>query len=240
MKTWVRRSLNVGALTAGALLASGAAGAAAQADPTMTSTDNVGIGNGTQVLLPVQAPINLCGNAVGVLGAASAGCAGGSAASLDPEWGYHHYRQHAGGGPTMITTDNTGILNGTQVYAPVQVPINACGNAVAVAGVAGAGCEGGADADLDGDQPDHDRPDHADKPDKGHGGYEPADLPKAELVATSGGGTTMITSGNVGVLNGTQALVPVQIPINVCGNAIGVLGVANAACEGGASATNEL
>jgi hypothetical protein len=227
MNTWVRRSLNVGALTAGALLASGAAGAAAQAGPSMTSTDNVGIGNGTQLLLPVQAPINICGNAVAVAGVASADCEGGSAASLDPEWGYDHYRRHSGGGPTMISNDNVGILNGTQVYAPVQVPINACGNAVGVLGVAGAGCEGGAEAELDDDR--H-REGKGHGKGKGNGGYEEAERPKAEAVAASSGDATMITSGNVGVLNGTQALVPVQIPINVCGNAISVLGVAHAGC----------
>jgi hypothetical protein len=248
MNTWVRRSLNVGALTAGALLASGAAGAAAQAGPSMTSTDNVGIGNGTQLLLPVQAPINICGNAVAVAGVAGAGCEGGSAASLDPEWGYDHYRRHSGGGPaampaaslrsdaTTSTDRNVGILNGTQVYAPVQVPINACGNAVGVLGVAGAGCEGGAEAELGGDRPEK----HYGKGKgkgkgkghgKGHGGYEEAEHPDAEAVAASSGDATMITSGNVGVLNGTQALVPVQVPINVCGNAISVLGVAHAGCE---------
>jgi len=248
MNTWVRRSLNVGALTAGALLASGAAGAAAQAGPSMTSTDNVGIGNGTQLLLPVQAPINICGNAVAVAGVAGAGCEGGSAASLDPEWGYDHYRRHSGGGPTMTSNGNVGILNGTQVYAPVQVPINACGNAVGVLGVAGAGCDGGADAEIGGDRPEQ----HYGKGKgkghgkgkgnghgKGYGGYEEAGHPEAEAAAGSsgGGGGTMLTSGNLGVLNGTQALVPVQIPINICGNAIAVLGSAEAGCQGGATAT---
>jgi hypothetical protein len=240
MNTWVRRSLNVGALTAGALLASGAAAGAAQAGPGMTSTDNVGIGNGTQLLLPVQAPINICGNAVAVAGVAGAGCQGGSAASLDPEWGYDHFRRHSG--PGLATNDNVGLLNGTQVYAPVQVPINACGNAVAVAGVAGAGCQGGADAALDGDRPGkHHGKGKGKGKGKGHGGYEDAEQPEAGAVASSGGDATAmsaashhsdatITSGNLGVLNGTQALVPVQIPINICGNAVSLLGVAGAGC----------
>ena len=40
MKTWVRRSLNAGALTAGALMAAGTAAHAA--DPTLVSSDNLG------------------------------------------------------------------------------------------------------------------------------------------------------------------------------------------------------
>lgn len=236
MKTWVRHSLNVGALTAGALLASGAA---AHAQPTMLSTDNVGLLNGTQALIPIQAPINVCGNAVAVAGFAAAGCQGGSAAELDPEWSFRHFQ--------MVSSDNIGIGNGTQVFAPIQAPVDVCGNAVAVAGAATAGCEGGASADLDGEHESkgkgHGKGHGYGKghgKGKGHGpgsyGYEPATAPAAEVVATSAGDPTMITSGNIGVLNGTQALVPIQIPINVCGNAIGVLGAATAGCEGGATA----
>ncbi|BCJ49081.1 hypothetical protein Asp14428_05560 [Actinoplanes sp. NBRC 14428] len=33
---------------------------------------------------------------------------------------------------------------------------------------------------------------------------------------------------NVGVLNGNSVVVPVHIPVNVCGNAIAVLGIAGA------------
>jgi hypothetical protein len=33
--------------------------------------------------------------------------------------------------------------------------------------------------------------------------------------------------GNVGLLNGNQAYIPVHIPINVCGNSIALLGLAN-------------
>lgn len=33
--------------------------------------------------------------------------------------------------------------------------------------------------------------------------------------------------GNLGLLNGNQAYIPVHIPINVCGNSIAVLGLAN-------------
>ncbi|MCP2326237.1 hypothetical protein HDA40_004744 [Hamadaea flava] len=139
MKTWVRRSLNAGALTAGALLATGTA---AHADATLVSSDNVGILNGTQVLLPVQAPIDVCGNAVAVGGAAGAGCVGGSAAMLSPEWGWAHYQAKTG--------PNIGIGNGTQIIAPIQVPVDVCGNAVAVLGQAYAGCEGGASATITG------------------------------------------------------------------------------------------
>ncbi|HEY8474291.1 MAG TPA: chaplin family protein [Natronosporangium sp.] len=230
MRTWVRHSLNVGALTAGALLAGTGA---AHAQPAMVSTDNVGIANGTQVFAPIQAPVDVCGNAAAVGGFATAGCEGGSAAELDPEWTFRHFQ--------MLSTDNVGIGNGTQVFAPIQAPVNVCGNAVAVGGAAAAGCEGGANADLE--LPGSDR--HKPKYDYQAASPVAADSPVAARVSTPGvegvadasGTATMISSGNLGVLNGTQAAIPVQIPINICGNSIAVLGVATAACEGGARAS---
>lgn len=43
------------------------------------------------------------------------------------------------------------------------------------------------------------------------------------------------TSGDGGVLSGNQVIVPIAIPVNVCGNAVAVIGIAGAGCKGGAS-----
>lgn len=48
----------------------------------------------------------------------------------------------AGSGP--VTSGDGSILGGNQVIAPITAPINACGNALAVLGLAGAECRGGA------------------------------------------------------------------------------------------------
>lgn len=254
MRTWVRRSLNAGALTAGALLV---AGSAAQAAPIMASTDNTGVLNGTQALLPVQAPIDLCGNAVAAAGNAFAACTGGSAATLDPEWSFHHYRAESG--PALVSTGNVGIGNGTQVFAPIQAPVDVCGNAVSVLGFGAAACQGGATAEA-GQQPESPRQKDKSYPkqpgyqkdtgkdnskgakDGGKGkpivakpgyGYQPGgQYPESGSVDP-----TLISSGNTGILNGTQLFAPIQLPINICGNAIAILGTANASCDGGATAT---
>ncbi|MDG4823819.1 chaplin family protein [Asanoa sp. WMMD1127] len=56
----------------------------------------------------------------------------------------------------------------------------------------------------------------------------PAELPAA---ARFGSGVSHIASGqNAGILNGTQVVVPIQIPVNVCGNSLAVLGGAAASC----------
>ncbi|GAA2210359.1 hypothetical protein GCM10009850_058180 [Nonomuraea monospora] len=44
----------------------------------------------------------------------------------------------------IVTNGGGGVLSGNQVVAPITAPINVCGNAVAVIGVAVAGCKGGA------------------------------------------------------------------------------------------------
>ncbi|MEV4565236.1 chaplin family protein [Nonomuraea sp. NPDC049419] len=45
-----------------------------------------------------------------------------------------------------------------------------------------------------------------------------------------------ITNGTGGVVSGNQLHVPIVAPINVCGNAIAVIGLAVAGCKGGAHA----
>jgi hypothetical protein len=40
-------------------------------------------------------------------------------------------------------------------------------------------------------------------------------------------GNDMHSSDNFGLLNGNQANFPIHIPLNVCGNSIAVLGLAN-------------
>jgi ChpA-C len=43
------------------------------------------------------------------------------------------------------------------------------------------------------------------------------------------------TSGEYGLLSGNQAVVPISIPINACGNSVALLGLAGSHCRGGAS-----
>jgi hypothetical protein len=54
----------------------------------------------------------------------------------------------------------------------------------------------------------------------------------------TGGGQT--TSGAGSVLGGNQVNVPISVPINVCGNAIAILGIAEAGCQGGAAVLGNL
>jgi len=209
-KRILRNASLVGAMAAGAVLM---AGGAAQAAPDLTSAGNNGILNGNQAVVPIQIPINVCGNAVAVLGVAGAGCDGG--ASADQSWSHgkkhHNGWKESGVLGDMTSAGNQGIANGNQIQAPIQVPINACGNAVgALIGVAGAGCDGGSTADI-----------------SKHGKHHESGKVTEDLA---------LTAGNQGIGNGNQLIAPIQAPINVCGNAVAVAGAAGAGCDGGAKA----
>jgi hypothetical protein len=134
---------------------------------------------------------------------------------------------HGGGrGVDMTSAGNFGLLNGTQVFAPISIPVNVCGNAVAVAGLSRAQCKGGASVKESGYR-------HA-----GGSAYRTAgDWDGGGWGGGHGGGrgVDMTSAGNFGLLNGTQVFAPISIPVDVCGNAVGVLGAAQAACKGGAS-----
>ncbi len=84
---------------------------------------------GNQIHAPINAPINICGNAIGN---AVAGCEGGAKISGH---GGHFYGGH--------TSGRHSILGGNQIDAPINAPINVCGNSAAVLGHALAGCQGG-------------------------------------------------------------------------------------------------
>jgi hypothetical protein len=69
-------------------------------------------------------------------------------------------------------------------------------------------------------------------------------LTAAGIVAAAASGALLLgspanagvgTSGDGGVLSGNQVIVPVSIPVNVCGNAVAVVGISGAGCKGGAT-----
>ncbi|MFF2196180.1 chaplin [Streptomyces sp. NPDC058157] len=106
-----------------------------------------------------------------------------------------------------------GLLSGNLVQLPVHVPVNVCGNTVSVVGVlnpaAGNRCT---HADPDGGHPDP-RPSHPSKPGAGQGGG----------AAAQGRG-----KDSPGVLSGNGLQLPVDLPLNVSGNSVSVVGAGNA------------
>ncbi|MGR4883772.1 chaplin [Streptomyces sp. LARHCF249] len=101
-----------------------------------------------------------------------------------------------------------GLLSGNLVQLPVHVPVNVCGNTVSVVGVlnsaAGNRC-------VNGEHPEP-RPSHPSKQGAGNGGGAVAD----------GRG-----KDSPGVLSGNGLQLPVDLPVNVSGNAVSIVGVGN-------------
>ncbi len=243
MKTWVRKTLSVGVLAAGALLF---APGAAQADVSQNTSDNVGILNGTQVFAPIAVPLNVVGNSIGVAGEANSA---GSGINF-VESGKDRKRGGKGGRVSQHSSDNFGIANGTQAYLPISVPVNVVGNAAAVLGLAnasGVGVNHVESAKTEGKRVGQDSSDNYGVL-NGTQVYAPIDVPinlcgnalsilglaQSQAACVNGGGhrresVSQDSSDNYGIANGTQVYAPISAPLNVAGNSIGVAGEANSA-----------
>ena len=207
MKTWVRKSLNVGVLSAGFLLVAGSA-----ANANVTTANNGGLATGNQVGAVAQVPVTISGNATGILGVAqSSGGAGSSAAAAS-----------AGAG-AMSTGANTGLANGNQLGLTAQAPIIACGNSVGILGFAGATC-GGASGSSTGGTTSY----GAGATSFGASGHH-----SASAAGLAGG--ALSTGGNGGLATGNQVGGALQVPVTVCGNAISLFGSSSASCAGGST-----
>ncbi|MET8169618.1 chaplin [Streptomyces sp. NPDC005329] len=97
-----------------------------------------------------------------------------------------------------------GLISGNGIQLPVHLPVNLCGNTVNVVGVlnpaAGNTCANKGAAAAPGK----------------HG-------------ASSGGGATArgVTQDSPGVVSGNGVQLPVHLPVNVSGNSVNVVGIAN-------------
>jgi LPXTG-motif cell wall-anchored protein len=92
------------------------------------AADSPGVLAGNAVQVPVHVPVNLCGNTVNVVGL------------LNPVFGNHcaNVSTHPGGGGSVAhggAHGSPGVGSGNAVQAPVDVPLNVCGNGVSVVGL---------------------------------------------------------------------------------------------------------
>jgi len=94
-----------------------------------SSSNSPGIISGNTIQVPVDVPVNLCGDTVNVVGVAN-GAKG-------------NHCHNAGGGSTAVgsSSNSPGVLSGNTVQLPISVPVNVCGDSVNVVGV-GNGAEG--------------------------------------------------------------------------------------------------
>ncbi|MFF1357038.1 chaplin [Streptomyces sp. NPDC058297] len=137
MRQVTRKGLITVAAATGVLAVSGGY-AHADSGAEGGSSGSPGVLSGNTIQLPVDIPVNACGNTVNVVGllnpASGNDCSNTSKPGGGRPGGSHH---HHGGGATAEggTSDSPGVGSGNHVQVPVHVPVNACGNSVSVIGL---------------------------------------------------------------------------------------------------------
>ncbi|MFE9825241.1 chaplin family protein [Streptomyces sp. NPDC005791] len=149
---------------AGGVLALGGGYAHADAGAAGGASNSPGVLSGNSIQIPVDVPVNVCGNSVDVVGllnptsgndcgngpsdsghaytsdgGSSSGHGSGSQASghedvHDSGAGTGRHRA-SGSSAQAETTGSPGILSGNQVQVPVEVAVNVCGNSVTIGGL---------------------------------------------------------------------------------------------------------
>ncbi|MET9361010.1 chaplin [Streptomyces sp. NPDC006632] len=121
--------------------------------------------------------------------------------------GYAHADSSADGS----AISSPGVLAGNAVQLPVHLPVNACGNTVDVLGLLNPAA-GNACANTSG------------------GTHRDAGRPGATHSGNGGGASASgAEKGSPGVLSGNGLRLPIDLPVNISGNSVSVVGVGNPA-----------
>ncbi|MFB9803572.1 chaplin family protein, partial [Streptomonospora salina] len=235
-------SLSASLLAAGLV---GAAPATAFAEPE--SDGSGGIASGNQVNVPADVKAELCGNALSVLGISKADCTRVAEVL---------YASSDEGQDSPQTDGSGGIASGNQINIPVDAALDVCGNSAAIGGVAESDCTSVVNKLVEESDEGQDSPqtDGSGGIASGNQINIPVDIAldvcgnsvavlgasKSEcttvvnVIEESGGGDegqdSPQTDGSGGVASGNQIDVPVDAAADICGNAVSVLGVAEAQC----------
>ncbi|MBB6436466.1 chaplin [Streptomyces candidus] len=135
---------------AGGVLALSGGHAYADSGADGTASNSPGVLSGNSLQVPVDAPVNACGNTVSVVGALNPAMGNKCANKSEPAkpgkprqsdrpgpakpgtGGTHTERGSSAHGDT---SDSPGVGSGNNVKVPVHLPVNACGNSVDVIGL---------------------------------------------------------------------------------------------------------
>ncbi len=229
----------------------GGTGAAGGSDSGSSATavteHSGGILSGNTVQAPVNLPLNVCGNQVNAAAvhnkAHGSTCGTGGGPGSDAGNG-------GGSSATAVTEHSGGILSGDIIQAPVNVPLNACGNQANVIAVknkvAGTDCTTGGPGDGQAASSATAVTLHSGGIGSGLQVQTPIDVPvnacgnQATVIGVLNrvGGVTCVTdSGSSsatgiiahsgGIASGDSAQVPINVPVNACGNQVNVVAVKN-------------
>lgn len=201
--------------------------------PSQETSGLAGVLSGTQAALPVQVPITVSGNAISVLGSSTTEVVVPSTQNVEVQ----------GPAGSNVTDGSQGVVSGSQVLAPVQVPVSISGNALSV-------LEDAETSNVDDSSSAQPSVNDAPATTTGSNGLlsgtqvvAPITVPVSlsgnalsvldeatsqttpDSTGTSGTGLAS-TESNDGLLGGTQIIAPIAIPLDLSGNAISVVGPA--------------
>ncbi|MFE6711304.1 chaplin family protein [Streptomyces sp. NPDC057695] len=137
---------------------------------------------------------------------------------------------HADAGAQGAAVGSPGVGSGNTVQLPVHVPVNVCGNTVSVVGLLnpafGNSCANRS-AEREPDGYGSEGGTHKDEPGTPRGGEQAGGSHGGG--SSNGGGSTAEThaAGSPGVLSGNGLQLPVDLPVNVSGNSVNVVGILN-------------
>ncbi|MFD9433614.1 chaplin [Streptomyces sp. NPDC060002] len=173
---------------------------------------------------------------------------------------------HADSGANGAATDSPGVLSGNSVQAPVNIPVNVCGNTVDVVGAlnptfgnscankGGGARSGGYGGQRGGGYGDHQGGGYGDHQGGGGGrggnhggnhgggyggnhgggyggnqgsGYGGGHGGAGAQGGSGGAHAGGYTGGSPGVGSGNHVQAPIDVPVNVCGNSVDVVGILN-------------
>ncbi|RPK67013.1 hypothetical protein EES43_04570 [Streptomyces sp. ADI96-02] len=152
---------------------------------------------------------------------------------------------HADAGAAGAAAGSPGLLSGNSVQIPIDVPVNVCGNSVSVGGLlnptSGNNCGNGSADAARGSAAEHRTADSGSGNGAHAGNVSATDGRSAAGTgrhratgATSDSGTPGasaqgIAQGSPGILSGNNVAVPIDVPVNVCGNSVTIGGLLNPA-----------
>jgi ChpA-C len=231
MRQVTRKGLMTVAAATGVLAATGGY---AHADSTAqgTAAGSPGALSGNSIQVPVHVPVNVCGNTADIAGLLNP-ASGNRCANTDDR--HRHARtggQHAGGGQGRAAEAQ---VRGARVQAPAQAQAQDRTRGGDVRGGHSAPGHTGAGAAGESGRHGQQGHEHQGSWQPGHGKHAAYSASAHSGGAHSGGGAeaAAVANGSPGILSGNSVQVPLDIPVNVCGNSVDILGIANPAVGNG-------
>ncbi|WP_353941540.1 chaplin [Streptomyces sp. HUAS MG91] len=141
MRQVTRKGLTIVAAATGVLAVTGGY-AHADSGANGSASGSPGVASGNNVQVPVEVPVNVCGNTVNVIGLLNPAMGNKCANHTSHDSGYggesgggHHQPPGGGSHAGGHTGGSPGIGSGNHVEVPVEVPVNVCGNSIGIVSV---------------------------------------------------------------------------------------------------------